>query len=70
MNQITLAYSTRMMTIWLEAVDPKNTVKKIKVTLVSPPWPGLGDELTYLGSEWIVIKMAQTYGALMTKGER
>lgn len=59
-----------MMRVWLTPTDPANKVRKLKLTLVSPPWPHVGQEINYLGSKWTVIKTSATKGLILqTKGK-
>jgi hypothetical protein len=42
----------------------ESTVKRMKLTIVSPPWPHVGQELNYMGTTWKVTKTSGTRGTL------
>lgn len=61
--------SQPMMRVWLKPVDPaQSSVKQVKLTLVSPPWPHVGQEVTYLGAKWTVTKTSATKGVILNTG--
>lgn len=60
-----------MMHVWLEACEavglPVARVDKMKLAVVSPPWPQVGQQLTYLGKKWLVKKTRATRGMVFAR---
>lgn len=55
-----------MMKIVIEPVQPAPPgaphVNRAKLTLVSPPWPTVGDVVRWAGARWLVTKTSATRG--------
>jgi hypothetical protein len=45
-------------------------VERMKLTLVSPPWPHVGEEVSFLGSRWLVTKTSGTRGTILALAKR
>lgn len=60
-----------MQKVWLRPLVP-GKVKTLKLTLVSPPWATatVGQQITWLGCEWIVTKVVATKGVFVGNRNR
>ena len=57
-----------MMQVWVKPLED-SAVKSAKFTLVSPPWPSVGDTVRYLGTRWKVTKTSATRGVVLSVPE-
>lgn len=40
-------------------------IDKVKLTVISPPWPHVGQEVNYLGRRYNVVKTSATKGVVL-----
>lgn len=57
-----------MMRVWLKPVVDGN-VKTMRLTLVSPPFPHVGQVVVFLGAKYEVVKTSATRGCLIPTGK-